>query len=54
MTEAVNVGKEFLTGISKKEKVDGADNATEMTTLAVPSHPLVERLQNIKVRSSSP
>jgi len=54
MTEAVNVGKEFLTGIGKTEKVDGALNETEMTSLAVPSHPLVERLQNIKVSSSLP
>lgn len=53
MTEAVNVAKEFLSGISlNKEKVAGDQNQTAITTLAVPSHPLVERLQNIKVKNS--
>ncbi|KAG0576160.1 hypothetical protein KC19_5G059800 [Ceratodon purpureus] len=52
MTEAVNVGKEFLSGFTNKKdsKVIGAQNVTEITTLARPSHPLVERLQNIKIK----
>jgi len=54
MTEAVNVGKEFLMTIAKKDIVDGDQNETEMIALVGPSHPLVERLQNIKVRSSLP
>lgn len=54
LTEAANVGKEFLLGMSKKGTVvGGAHNETEMKSLAVPSHPLLERLQNIKVRRIS-
>lgn len=53
MTEAVTVGKEFLMEITKKKQVAGAYNETEMTALARPSHPLVERLQNVKVTSTS-
>jgi hypothetical protein len=53
MTEAVNVGKEFVRGFSLKEDSEGVgvQNQTEVTSLATPSHPLVEKLQNIKVRS---
>lgn len=50
MTEAVTVGKEFIMEITKKKQVPGAHNGTEMTALAKPSHPLVERLQNVKVK----
>lgn len=50
MTEAVNVGKQFLRGISHKERVIGAQNETGSMEVVVPSHPLVEKLQNIKVK----
>lgn len=52
MTEAVNVGKEFVRGFSLKEDSEGVgvQNQTEVTSLATPSHPLVEKLQNIKVK----
>lgn len=53
MTEAVKVGKQFLSGIMLEGKVAGVYNGTESTSVAVPSHPLVERLQNIKVRNSA-
>lgn len=52
MTEAAKVGKEFLGGLSHKGKVIGAENETEAMAVAVPSHPIVERLQNIKVSFS--
>lgn len=51
MTEAVNVGKQFLRGISHKERVIGAQNETGSMEVVVPSHPLVEKLQNIKVEN---
>jgi hypothetical protein len=47
LTEAAEVGKEFLRGASRKPTVIGAENETE--ALDIPSHPLVERLQDIKV-----
>lgn len=50
MTEAVKVGKQFLSGIMLEGKVAGVYNGTESTSVAVPSHPLVERLQNIKAK----
>lgn len=51
MTEAANVGKEFLRGLAHKGKVIGAENETD-TAVALPSHPFVEKLQNVKVTSS--
>ena len=55
MTEAVNVAKEFLSGFKSKEDskvITVAQNQTAIVLPSRPSHPLVERLQNIKVRSS--
>ncbi len=49
LTEAAEVGKEFLRGASRKPTVIGAENETDAAALDIPSHPLVERLQDIKV-----
>jgi hypothetical protein len=49
LTEAAEVGKEFLRGAPRKPTVIGAENETEAAALDIPSHPLVERLQDIKV-----
>ncbi|CAM6039777.1 unnamed protein product [Sphagnum compactum] len=53
LTEAAEVGKEFLRGGSRKLTVIGAENETEAAALDIPSHPLVERLQDIKAKLQS-
>ncbi|CAK9207081.1 unnamed protein product [Sphagnum troendelagicum] len=50
LTEAAEVGKEFLRGASRKPTVIGAENETDAAALDIPSHPLVERLQDIKAK----
>jgi hypothetical protein len=53
LTEAAEVGKEFLRGASRKPTVIGAENETDAAALDIPSHPLVERLQDIKAKLQS-